>query len=165
MSNITDNTPSQNFTDPSIYIQKLQTIKQQLAPILDDYKQAYINYNMDPGNLEYQQVYYNLQANLTTISSGLDSLETEVQNSTDELNDSLAGINEEIIAEKETNAELKLQLGMVENTNNASSEMISNYKQMYEYGYLKNWGLALSILGVLIAISRVFPGRPNIPMK
>lgn len=156
---------STTFTDPSIFMEQLQTIKQQLEPILDDFKVAYINYNMDPGNTEYQQIYYNLQASLNDISTGLTTIQTNVESSTDDLNDSLAGINEEIIQEKATNAQLKLQLGMVENTNNASSEMISNYKQMYEYGYLKNWGLALSIIGILVAISKVFPGRPSVPMK
>jgi lipopolysaccharide/colanic/teichoic acid biosynthesis glycosyltransferase len=45
---------------------------------------------------------------------------------------------------------------MVKNQNNASNEMIQNYKQIYNLDYLKNWGLFLSILIAALTIKKIF---------
>jgi len=161
MSQITTNTTIQNFTDSSVFTEQLQTIQNQLEPILDDFQQAFVNYNMNKNNSEYQQTYYNITANLDTINNSFNSLSTSVKTNMDNLNNSLIEINEQISLEKKNNIQLKTKLGLVENKNNAADEMISNYEQMYKYNYLANWGLSLSIIGVLIAISKVFPGKPN----
>jgi hypothetical protein len=58
--------------------------------------------------------------------------------------------------EKKINRELKVKLGIVEHKNNAASEVIYDYKQIYESGYLRNWGLFLSIVVVGLTISKTF---------
>ena len=45
---------------------------------------------------------------------------------------------------------------MVENTGNASSEMISNYKDMYNINYLRNWSLLLSSILCMITIGVIY---------
>ena len=35
-------------------------------------------------------------------------------------------------------------------------ELIDNYKEMYDSGYLKNWGLGISILFGMLIISKVY---------
>jgi hypothetical protein len=35
-------------------------------------------------------------------------------------------------------------------------ELIDNYKEMYDSGYLRNWGLGISILFTMAIISKVY---------
>ena len=72
------------------------------------------------------------------------------------LNKKLFTLDILIRREKERNKELKRKLGIVEHKNNASSEMISNYKEMYDSGYLRNWGLLLSIFVGIFTIKNVY---------
>ena len=55
------------------------------------------------------------------------------------------------------NKELKIKLGILDNENETSYELINNYKEMYNFGYLRNWGLALCIIIAGIAIMKVYP--------
>ena len=45
---------------------------------------------------------------------------------------------------------------MVENTGNASSEMISDYKDMYNMNYLRNWSLLLSSVLCMVTIGLIY---------
>ena len=58
--------------------------------------------------------------------------------------------------EKEKNIELKKKLGIVEDQNNASSEMINDYKNIYDKKYLRNWALILSCLICFAAINSTY---------
>ena len=58
--------------------------------------------------------------------------------------------------EKKKNRELKLKLGIIEHKNSAASELIYDYKEMYESDYLRNWALFLSIVVVGLTISKTF---------
>ncbi len=49
-----------------------------------------------------------------------------------------------------------IKSGIAETENNAASELIDNYKEMYEEGYLRNWGLGISILFAGLVISKVY---------
>ena len=55
----------------------------------------------------------------------------------------------------EINTKLKLELGVIKEKENSADIMISNYKQLYDIGYLKNWALFLSILAAGFAISKI----------
>ena len=65
-------------------------------------------------------------------------------------------LNGLIKIEKERNKELKKKLGIEENKNSAASELIMDYKNMYESGYLRNWALLLSIFLVGYTISKIY---------
>jgi hypothetical protein len=92
---------------------------------------------------------------MTKLSSDLFVLSNDVQSSTDELNKKLFALNILIQEEKERNRELKLKLGIVEHKNNAATELISDYKNIYSEEYLRNWGLFLSILIIGTSISKI----------
>jgi hypothetical protein len=62
--------------------------------------------------------------------------------------------------ERKTNRRLRAKLGIVEPKINASSELISDYMEMYDSGYLRNWGLFLSILAVIAIISKMYRAPP-----
>ena len=58
--------------------------------------------------------------------------------------------------EREKNRKLKKRLGIIEHENNAATEMISNYKEIYDMRYLRNWALGLSTLACIAAIGIVY---------
>ena len=58
--------------------------------------------------------------------------------------------------EKKRNRELKRKLGIVESEINSSNEMISDFNEMYDTDYLRNWGLFLSTIVVGVSISKIF---------
>ena len=69
-----------------------------------------------------------------------------------ELNKKLHELDVLIKIERKKNKELKKKLGIVEIENNSSSEMIDNYKTIYDTKYLQNWALLLSIIVCIITI-------------
>ena len=149
----------ENIPKPVKFTQKLETLKSQLPTILDDFKKYYVFYNKNPEYPEYEQTFQNIKGHLNTINSDLFSLSNNVQINTDEINKKLFSLNTLIKQEKKRNLELKLKLGIVEDKNNASTELITDYKDIYLSDYLRNWGLFLSILVAVFTITKVF--RPS----
>jgi hypothetical protein len=144
-----------NFKTPGIFKEKLQTLNQQLPAILDDFKKYYVFFNKNPEYPEYQNLFENIKGNLNKISSDLFILSNDVQSSTNEINKKMFALNVLIQTEKERNRELKLKLGIVEHKNNAATELISDYKNIYSEEYLRNWALFVSILIVGGVISKI----------
>ena len=155
MTTIADQDISDNFKTPGIFKEKLQTLNQQLPAILDDFKKYYIFFNKNPEYPEYQNSFENIKGNMNKLSSDLFMLSNDVEYSTGELNKKMFALNVLIQKEKERNRELKLKLGIVEHKNNAASELISDYKNMYSEEYLRNWALFVSILILGVSISKI----------
>ena len=155
-----EETEFNNYKESSIFKEKLETLNNQLPAILDDFKKYYVFYNKNPEYSEYQQMFENIKSNLTKINSDLFTLSNDVESSTDDLNKKLFALDILIKREKDRNRELKRKLGIVEHKNNASSEMISNYQEIYDSGYLRNWGLLLSIVVGIYTIKNVFNNKP-----
>ena len=146
-----------NFKTSEIFKEKLKTLNQQLPAILDDFKKYYVFFYKNPEYPEYQNLFENIKGNLNKISSDLFILSNDVESSTNEINKKLLTLNGLIQTEKERNRELKLKLGIVEHKNNAATELISDYKNIYSEEYLRNWALFVSILiigGVISKINR-----------
>lgn len=145
-----------NFPQPSQYTQKLQTLQSQLPAILADFRKYYVFYNKNPEYQEYQQMFENIKSNLNQINAEVFSLSNNIESNTDKINQKLFILDTLIKKERVKNKELKIKLGIVEHKNNASVELISDYKDMYESGYVRNWGLFLSIIIVAIAIKKTY---------
>ena len=156
-----------NYENPKKFSQKLVSLKQQLPSILDDYNKYSVFYNKNPDYNEYQQSFDRIQGNLNQLNSELFMLSNNVQTETDEVNKYLNQLNKLITIEKSIRSDLKKQLGNVKSDKNATTEMIDNYKEMYNNGYLRNWGLLLSIILAGFAISKVYSSKivNSIPIK
>ena len=139
----------------SQYIDQLETIQRQVPPILKDFKKYYVFYNKNPEYPEYQQLFQNIKSNLNDINSELFVLSNDVQSNTETINKLLFELNILIKKEKQTNRVLKQKLNIASNENNASNELITDYTEIYNYDYLKNVGLFLSILIALTAIKKM----------
>ena len=147
-----ENIDLSNYTTPEQFREKLQSLQQQLPAILEDFKKYYVFYNKNPEYDEYKQMFENMKTNLNKINSDLFVLSNNVSSNTDELNKQLIILNALIIQEKHKNRELKRKLGIVEHKSNAADEMITNFREIYESEYLRNWGLFGCIIvgGLLI---------------
>ena len=155
MTTIDDEDITDNFKTPGIFKEQLQTLNKQLPAILDDFKKYYVFFNKNPEYPEYQTSFENIKGNMNKLSSDLFMLSNNVQSSTDELNKKLLSLNVLIQEEKRRNHELKASLGIVEHKNNAATELIYDYKNIYSEEYLRNWALFVSILIIGTSISKI----------
>jgi len=160
--NIIDNLPN-----PNQFTNKLDELQQKIGPILEDFKKYYVFYNKNPDYPDYQSMFNNVKGQITKVCSDLFVLENSVTADTDKINEALVALNVLIKAEKDKNRELKRKLGIAETENNAAMELIDNYKEMYDSGYLRNWGLGISILLGMAVISKVYKSplpliKPNV---
>jgi len=136
-----ENIDLSNYPTPAQFTERLQTLQQQLPAILEDFKKYYVFYNKNPEYDEYKQMFENMKANLNKINSDLFILSNDVSSNTDDLNKKLFFLNALIEKEKQRNRELKLKLGIVGRKSAAADEMITNFREIYESEYLRNWGL------------------------
>jgi len=149
-----DNFDISYLPNATVFSTKVQTLQDKLPAILDDFKKYYVFYNKNPEFAEYQNTFSNIKGNLETTNSDLFTITNDVNKNTDDINKKLELLNILITKERMKNRRLKRRLGRVENENNGSDEMISNYKEMYEVAYLRNWALFLGIIGSSIALSK-----------
>ncbi len=145
-----------NLKSSDQYLEKIITLKESLNLILDEFKKIFVLSKMYPENEEYQQQFSNVSNSLKQILSNFFTLSNDVQINIDNISKKMIELDMLIHREREKNRELKRKLGIIEHENNASTEMISNYKEIYDMRYLRNWALGLSTLACIAAIGIVY---------
>lgn len=144
------------FIEKNQYVESLNTLNDSINLILDEFKNLYVITNMHPDNQEYLQLFENCKANINQIQAKLFTITNNIQSDTNKMNSSLLELDTSIKVERNTNKELKTKLGIIEHKNNSASEMIDNYKEMYDSNYLRNWSLSLSTILCIITIGIVY---------
>ena len=151
------------FPKPSIFLSQLNTIQSQLGPILDDFNKYFVFYNMNPQISENQQMYDNIKNNIQELYTSLLTITKDVDKNVNQINYEYQELNKLIEVLKKRNSILKQKLGIVEDTYDGSDTMISNYKDMYNLQYLKNFSLGLGIVFSLVLITKLFKGQNSNP--
>ena len=151
------------FPKPSIFLSQLDTIQSQLGPILDDFNKYFVFYHMNPQISENQQMYDNIKNNIQELYTSLLTISTNINKNVNFINNNYQELNKEIEILKERNTILKKKLGIAEDTYDGSDTMISNYKDMYNLQYLKNFSLGLGIVFSLVLITKLFKGQNIAP--
>jgi len=151
-----DQTLNTDFVNPKNYIEKINTLKQQMPHILDDFIKYFVLYNKDPSYPGYQSTFANNKSNLNKLSSSLFMISNDVEVNIDKINEMYATLDDSIKKERIKNRQLKRRLGIIESQTNSSNEMIDDYSEIYDYGYLRNWALFISILTSGLFISVIF---------
>ena len=148
-----DNNLMDDLTKPQIFLSQINTLKEKLPPILDDFVKYYIFYNKNPEYNEYQQIFENIKGNLQKINSELFMITNNIEKGVENINDRLQKIDKLIAKEKIKNQKLKRKLGIVEKKYNGSDELISDYKEIYNLDYLRNFALfyGVVLLGGILA--------------
>jgi hypothetical protein len=140
----------------TVFLSKINVLSNQLPAILDDFKKYYVFYNKTPEYDEYKNMFENIKANLNTTNTSLIKISDSVGSATEDINEKLEELNKLIRGERIKNVALKRLLGREEEKYNGAGEMNSNYTEMYELSYLRNWAMFLGILVVSLAIGKVF---------
>jgi len=148
-----------NYQNPEEYIKQLNQLNESVDLLLAEFSKIFVLYKMNPNTPEYQQQYANMVANINQIQSKLFTTSNSVQVNIDEISQKLLELNILISIERNKNRELKSKLGMIQDKNNSASEMIYNYKQIYNYNYLRNWALFISISLCILTISKVYKSQ------
>ena len=144
------------FVKPEFFTERVQTLQQQLPPILDDFNKYFVLYNKTPNYPEYENMFNNIKQNLNSLGASLFIVSNDVDTNIDNINKAFKSLDILINRERERNRELKRKLGIVETEANSSKEMIQDYNEMYDDDYLRNWGLFLSTVVVGVSISKMF---------
>lgn len=145
-----------NIKKPTDYVNRLDELNGGVNILLDEFKKIYIIARMHPNNEDIQQRYQTMISNLNQLQSKLFSTSNDVQVNIDDMNKKMIELDLLIRRERKINKELKIKLGIVEQKNNSASEMIDDYMEIYDMKYLRNWGLFLSTIICLFAISTVY---------
>jgi len=144
------------FIKPEFFTERVETMQQQLPPILDDFNKYFVLYNKDPNNPDFENMFNNIKQNLNTIGSSLFMVSNDLDTNIDNINATYKKLDILIVKERKRNRELRRKLGLVERENDSSKELIDNYNEMYDMDYLRNWGLFLSTIVVGVYISKNF---------
>jgi hypothetical protein len=152
-----------NLPKTTFFSSKVQTLKDKIQPILDDFQKYFVFNKLNPEYTEYQQIFANIKSNISSISSELFMLINGIESKTDEINNKLLLIDIAIKKEKDKNRQLKKQLGIVINENNGADEMIYDFKEIYNVNYLKNWALFIGIIITIILLITLFRSK-SIPL-
>ena len=144
------------FEKPELFKEKVQTLQEQLPPILDDFNKYFVLYHTDPNYPEFETTFNNIKQNLNTMGASLFMVSNNVDVSIENINKKFKALDILITKERRKNRELRRRLGIIDDQNNSSKELIDNYNEMYDTDYLRNWGLFLSTIVVGVSISKMF---------
>lgn len=156
LENIENDQFLKTYINPNQFINTLEPLHEQFPLLLENFIQYYVYFHRDPESQEYEKMFYTIEGNINSSNSQLNSLSRDVDHNINIINDRLLKLNELIKREKRVNKKLKKKLGIIENTANASEELIDEYKDVYESEYLRIWGLCLSIIVAIFVIASVY---------
>lgn len=142
-----------HIPDPNTFTSQLSTFNDSQMSILDEFKKVYIISHTNPDNQEYQQQFANASSHVDQLESKLFTIGNEVGSHIEQANQSLFDLNTQIEAERKRNALLKNKVSSIEQQYTSADGMISEYKEFYNMNYLRNWGLLLSIVLCIYAIT------------
>jgi hypothetical protein len=159
MSEFNEDILENNFIKPEQFYQSLSALESKISAFLNDFKTDFVNFNLNPLNSEYEMAFQNDTNILHTINNDTVQLFQNVEKNNFRLSEILFQLNLLIQEAKTKHKELKTELGMMNNEIDASDELISNYKEMYNYGYLRNWALVICIFASGFTIAKVFSNK------
>lgn len=156
----------QNYPDASVFLEKLEELKEKIPSVFEDFEKSFVLYNKDPEDNEYKQIFSSDKSNLEKVTNDLFLLENNVSSNINELNSSLARLYIEIEVLKKENSSLKKKYKLFDENANTADKMLDNYAEFYEILYLKNWAIAISIAISLGIMSIIFkPKKIDVSSK
>jgi len=145
-----------NFKNPQEYTNKLNELNGMVDLLLDEFKENYITAKMNPDYEDIQEIYEITVSKINKMQATLFSMSNDIQTNINDINEKMLEFNNLIRYEKEKGKSMRKKLGIVEDKNNSSLEMISDYREIYNIKYLRNWGLFLSTIVCIITINSVY---------
>jgi len=119
-------------------------------------------YSKNPSYNEYQSIFDNLKLNLKDIENELIKISIGTDSNISNITNKLLDINKLIEKEKIRNNKLQSVVYQYSNKYNGSKELINNYKEIYNWHYLKNIFIFLGIITSIILLLKIFTKKNNI---
>jgi hypothetical protein len=153
--------PVETFINPNELIKPnylTELVHGDYNKLLTDLINAFSNeFSGTSSTLKYR---LQLKRNLNTYILDLfDTYTTLVSDST-RLAANLTNIKAQLDTLKINNVTLKEELAHMYELSEGSSELIHDYKQLYNINYTRNWGIFLSIIFSCYVMSRMFKSKP-----
>jgi hypothetical protein len=145
-----------NLPSPDSFSEKIKESSDKLDGILEDYKNAYVNFNSDPNNTEYDTSFGVAKSNITSLISAMSSTNQDILDAIRTYNINLSDMNRDIGKARAINVGLKQKLGIATGEQAGSGQLIGDYKQLYNNAYNRNWGLFVGVLLALVVTTIVF---------
>ena len=129
-------------------------------PLLTELTQAYADeFSGDSYTINRR---LKLKRNVNTIILDLFDAYTILAADAPRLSNNLTNIRAQLDTFKITNVLLKNELAQMYEMREGSSELINDYKQLYNINYTRNWGILLSIIFSCYVLTTMFKSKPII---
>ena len=156
---------SKEYSNPSVFRNKLNEITDKMPPVLNAFEKAFINYEKNKQDTEAASILNTSKNSLEKLITQLFMLENNIDKNTEELNINLKLLDEEINILKKENKQLKKTYTQFESAANASDEMIGDFRTIYDIRYLKAWSISISLIIGIYMIITIFKPTTNTVKK
>ena len=131
------------------YTQELKDINSQAGVLLDKYVERYPFYKTYPQYNEYQALFFNVQNQIKKNDNQFKNLHMELSemiNGGDGNINNVYSLADKIAKLEEENPKLERKVNFLKNNNNASSELTSEYKEMFNIDLIYTLGVGSGIV-------------------
>lgn len=138
------------------YMDKVKVFIQQFPQVLDDFKKAYIQLNMNPSDAENQSIYNKYKSTLDRLNDDLINTFNELENKNNKLIQLIQILNNQVKKEKDLNSDLNFINSQAEGADSGSSMLIENTKDLYRMQRISNINMLFGVGFVGVMLFRVF---------
>lgn len=138
------------------YMDKVKVFIQQFPQVLDDFKKAYIQLNMNPSDAENQSIYNKYKSTLDRLNDDLINTFNELENKNNKLIELIQILNNQVKKEKDLNSDLNFLNSQAEGADSGSSMLIENTKDLYRMQRISNINMLFGVGFVGVMLFRVF---------
>lgn len=142
------------------FIKPSELINPDSLAIRFDNFNDYLKEAADALSAQNKELFLTLKRNLNTSILNLLDAYTFLRADSSRLSDNLTNIKSQLDTLKINNVTLKEELAHMYEVREGSSELINDYKQLYNINYTKNWGIFLSIIFSCYVLSTLFKSKP-----
>jgi len=158
------NTNNLNLTPENVdsiktYENIIRQLNAQLNPILVEFQKSYVNYQMNPTNNEYEQIFLTANSNMESLNSQLFSIKNEVLQKIQMLDQNLLQINGKIQEAKKENQYLNQNYNETNLKQYGTIEMVDEFNDIYNIDYFTNLHLFIGVLFSLYVTIQIFSDR------
>lgn len=147
---------SPSIREKTSFADKINVYVQQFPHILDDFKKAYIQLNMNPSNAENQSIYLKVKSTLDNLNSELMNVINNLKEKNENVIKEIRNIEMQLSKEKLTNTKISYLVSQSEGSENGSALLIENSKELYKIQRISNINILIGILFLTTMTFRIF---------
>ena len=155
----TNNILTEKLDSLKTYQSTLEQLNGQLNPILEQFQKAYMNYEMNPTNHEYERIFLIATSNMESLNSQLFSIKNALVKNIQILDQDLMQLNEKIKEVKKENQYLNNNYHQINSKQHGSIGMVYEFNDMYNRDYFTNLHVLIGILFSLYLTIQIFSDR------